>query len=119
MDSEDFVGNNNHTQGGHPVKKLRKQRFEEFEEEFMRQSKPCVQLVDKRQRAQKVPEEPANVEPGVEPLVRPIQERSMQPETSGSEGEQAAPPKKKQSLFAQRLQAKKGTKDDAPSEAAP
>ena len=46
MDSEDGVGNN--TQGGHPVKKLRKQRFEEFEEEFMRQSKPCVQLVDKR-----------------------------------------------------------------------
>ena len=47
MDSEDVVGN---TQGGHPVKKLRKQRFEEFEEEFMRQSKPCVQLVDKRDR---------------------------------------------------------------------
>lgn len=116
MDSE---GNNTHTQGGHPVKKLRKQRFEEFEEEFMRQSKPCVQLVDKRQRAQKVPEEPANVEPVVEPLVRPIQERSMEPVTIGSEGEHAAPPKKKQSLFAQRLQAKKGNKDEAPSEAAP
>ena len=114
-----MVGNNTHTQGGHPVKKLRKQRFEEFEEEFMRQSKPCVQLVYKRQRAQKVPEEPSKVEAAVGPLVRPIQERSMQPETIVSVGEQAAPPKKKQSLFAQRLQAKKGTKDDAPSEVAP
>ena len=60
MNSEDGVGNN--TQGGHPVKKLRKQKFEEFEEEFMRQSKPCVQLVDKRERTRKVPEESTRVE---------------------------------------------------------
>ena len=28
--------------GGHPLKKLRMQSLEEFEQEFMRADKPCV-----------------------------------------------------------------------------
>jgi len=39
---------NEHTAGGHPLKKLKEQTFEDFEREFARYDKPCVQLVNKR-----------------------------------------------------------------------
>ena len=31
-----------HTGGGHPLKKLKQQSFEEFEQEFDKYDKPCV-----------------------------------------------------------------------------
>ena len=37
------------SQGGHPLRKLKGQSFEDFEKEYMtKYEKPCVKIIDKR-----------------------------------------------------------------------
>ncbi|TNV85260.1 hypothetical protein FGO68_gene14309 [Halteria grandinella] len=111
MENRDF-------QGGHPLKKLRQQTVEEFEEEYYKVGKPCVTLITKKDK-QTVPqpEEPQQ-RVHFEPIISPIMERTITDSTDErkekvqifqQEQQNSAPsePKKKQSLFSQRLQSKK------------
>ena len=62
--------------GTHPLRKLKQQSFDDFEKEFTRYDKPCVQLVDKRKKPELVqPVEPP--QPIRLNLIHPIKERDI------------------------------------------
>ena len=58
--------------GAHPLKKLRRQTLEDFEEEFATQGRPCVTMVDMRPPKK----EPQKVVPDKIEVFTPIVERT-------------------------------------------
>lgn len=69
MENTDF------TSGGHPLKKLKQQSLEDFEQEFSRIDKPCVTIVNKRATQEPTTEQKY---PSVqlESIISPIMERT-------------------------------------------
>lgn len=84
---------NEYAMGGHPLKKMRRQTLEEFEDEFMSSGRPSATVVNMRS---KPVEEQQSQKPSNQKVFHGIFERtSLQAST-----DDAKMPKKKQSLFA-------------------
>ncbi|CDW73690.1 UNKNOWN [Stylonychia lemnae] len=107
---------------GHPIKKLRNRGLIDLDEETASFEKSCVKIVNKReekkneQAVNNSPHELSQQSVASMQIISPIRERDAQQLTENQPGQESKnnkseptdlQPKKKQSLFAQRLQAKK------------
>eukprot|EP00347_Sterkiella_histriomuscorum_P007641 403348138 len=99
---------------GHPIKRLRQQKVEDLDEEIARFEKPCVKIVNMREEKKEdskqiVKQEVISIQTQL-PTLFPIKERdiiqTMVFASQDQTDQQVQQPKKKQSLFSQRLKAK-------------